>query len=170
MGKISRTKGSRPVKLALAAVAACASIGLAVQQYTDTESTSFLGRLVQSAFGIKYVPRRPKTIETDDGRYLLWARGPRDIETGEWFDVTGSPLDPRGYQFGIGKDLIPAIDQPEFVSIQDHEKLREHGFDDESSVIGYFHNGQAKAYPIWLMDDHEIVNDVVGGKPVTVAW
>lgn len=108
--------------------------------------------------------------ETEDGRHLLWARGPMNLESGEWFDVTDSPLDPERYGNGIGKDTIRAIDHPEFYSIQDEESLRAEGFDDESMVIGYVHHGEAKAYPIDIMHIHELVNDAVGGHPVTVGW
>jgi hypothetical protein len=36
-------------------------------------------------------------------------------------------------------------------------------------VLGYRHKGEAKAYPLAIMNRHELVNDVVGGKPVTVG-
>ncbi len=41
---------------------------------------------------------------------------------------------------------------------------------DDSLVIGYIHNREAKAYPIDILHYHESVNDVVGGTPVTVGW
>ena len=37
-------------------------------------------------------------------------------------------------------------------------------------VIGFAHGGEARAYPIALLNHHELVNDTVGGKPVTVGW
>ena len=37
-------------------------------------------------------------------------------------------------------------------------------------VIGYVGNGDARAYPASLLDHHELVNDRIGGKPVTVGW
>jgi len=115
-------------------------------------------------------PSKPLYVETDTGQQLLWARGPVDLSKGEWFDVTDSPLDPNGYQHGIGMDTIPAIDEPAFVAIQEEGRLREYGIDDDTVVLGYTLNGEAKAYPIALMNQHELVNDVVGGKPVTVGW
>ena len=41
---------------------------------------------------------------------------------------------------------------------------------DEIDVIGYVDGDDARAYPIALLDQHELVNDNVGGKPVTVGW
>ncbi len=37
-------------------------------------------------------------------------------------------------------------------------------------VIGVEINGDARAYPIRLLSLHEIVNDVIGEKPVAVTW
>lgn len=116
----------------------------------------------------------PGRFKTDDGRRYLWAKGPREGPAGEWFDITGSPLDEGGYQFGIGKDTIAAIDDPVFVRPDDprfRAEALKAGRDDRTiRVIGFASNGQAKAYPISLLNQHELVNDVVGGKPVTVGW
>ena len=38
------------------------------------------------------------------------------------------------------------------------------------AVIGIVHNGEAKAYPLRLMNYHEIINDTAGGDPVVVTW
>ena len=37
-------------------------------------------------------------------------------------------------------------------------------------VIGLEIEGETKAYPINMLSRHEIVDDVVGGKPVAVTW
>ena len=41
---------------------------------------------------------------------------------------------------------------------------------DVTQVFGFVYNGQAKAYPIQIMDHHELVNDTIAGKPITVGW
>ena len=83
--------------------------------------------------------------------------------------MTDIPLDPLKFQYGIGKDTIPAIDEPLFVAADD-PRLEEHNITDDSRVIGYAVGEDARAYPIRIMDRHELVNDTVGGKTVTVAW
>lgn len=65
---------------------------------------------------------------------------------------------------GPGKDGIPAIDQPRFVSLADYQG------DPLEPVIGVTVNGEAKAYPLRVMIWHEIVNDVIAGVPVTVTY
>lgn len=112
---------------------------------------------------------RRSMVTHKDGKLLLWARGDPESEQAEWFDVTDAPLDEYGYQYGIGKDTIPAIDEPQFVSADD-PRLAEFHVNETTPVIGYAHGTQAKAYPIAILDRHELVNDIVGGKPVTVGW
>ena len=160
--KKPRKKSSR-LELTLVAIVAAAAVGvLGVQYY----------RLTNYGVGIgESMERMTFVIETDDGRRLLWASGSYDVDKGEWFDVTDSPIEPDEYQFGIGKDTIAAIDDPRFMAIGDAEKLRrDYDINDQTEVIGFVHNGQAKAYPIEIMNRHELVNDTVGGKPVTVGW
>ncbi len=41
---------------------------------------------------------------------------------------------------------------------------------DNEPVVGVIHNGVAKAYSIWHLDRHEIVNDEFGRDPVVVTW
>ncbi len=65
---------------------------------------------------------------------------------------------------GPPPDGIPAIDNPEFLEAADAN------LDPNDKVIGYYHNGEARAYPQNIMVYHEIVNDRVGGKNVAVTY
>ena len=66
----------------------------------------------------------------------------------------------------IPEDAIRAILEPEFVPAENVPSL----FRDTELVIGVAINGDARAYPIDILSSHEIVNDVVGGKPIAVTW
>jgi hypothetical protein len=66
---------------------------------------------------------------------------------------------------GPGKDGIPAIDRPRFVSVDDVDFL-----EPQEPVIELVSNGDARAYPIQILVWHEIVNDSVGGIPVAVTF
>ncbi len=66
---------------------------------------------------------------------------------------------------GPGKDGIPAIDNPRFVSAADRSNLA-----DDEPVIGLVIGEEAKAYSLRVLMWHEIVNDVAGGIPVTVTY
>jgi len=68
-------------------------------------------------------------------------------------------------QGGPPKDGIPAIDEPKFVA------ANEAGFlVDNARVLGVERNGIAKAYPIAILNWHEIVNDRFADEPVVVSF
>ncbi len=66
---------------------------------------------------------------------------------------------------GPPKDGIRSIDDPRFKPVKEVEDLA-----DTEPVIGVVINGDARAYPLGILTQHEIVNDVVGGVPVTVTY
>jgi hypothetical protein len=79
----------------------------------------------------------------------------------------GDPLiDPRELVDAASYDGIPSIDDPVLVS-------RARGDADlagTEQVMLVEHAGEARAYPVRSLIRHEIVNDVVGGRPVAVTW
>ncbi len=67
---------------------------------------------------------------------------------------------------GPPKDGIPAIDNPEFLSVADETRLA-----DREPVITLEIEGETpRTYPIRYLMWHEIVNDEVGGIPVAVTF
>jgi hypothetical protein len=66
---------------------------------------------------------------------------------------------------GPPKDGIPSIDDPQFTPVG---KLS--GLTPEEPVLSLIIGKQARAYPLRVMIWHEIVNDVVGGRPVAVTY
>ena len=65
-------------------------------------------------------------------------------------------------------DGIPAIDNPEFMTIQ--ETINRGVMEDSEPVLSFGHQGVWHAYSILQLDRHEIVNDVVGGLPIAATW
>ena len=112
--------------------------------------------------------RHFREIVNQDGMALLWANENEEGET-EYFDVTDAQIDPVTFQFGIGKDTIPSIDEPVFVSPTDPQ-LSERGVTEETQVLGVAMNGIARAYPVEIMDMHEVVNDEFSGESFAVMW
>jgi hypothetical protein len=115
-------------------------------------------------------PDHSRPLKESDGRTLLWAGG--DREGGEdaiWFDMTDALVDPVKFQFGIGKDTIPSIDEPKFATYGSDE-LAATRITDQTDVIGYVANGVAKAYPLFILDRCEVVNDYFGDDPYAVYW
>lgn len=62
------------------------------------------------------------------------------------------------------KDAKVAITNPEFVVAKD--AMIAGG----TKVIGVFLGGEARAYPLFILSNHQIVNDKVGGVPVSASW
>ncbi len=106
------------------------------------------------------------------GILSTWASGTPQSETlpdgrGGEFDVTrhNIPLDQiRGG--GPPKDGIPSLTNPQFVSAPQGDKF----LMSWDRILGVEYNGVAKAYPIKILNWHEVVNDSIGDKPIAVSW
>jgi hypothetical protein len=66
---------------------------------------------------------------------------------------------------GVPKDGIPAIMKPAFVDPEDAGFL-----DPDDDVIGVRIKGLAKAYPIKILNMHEVVNDRIENTPLAVTF
>ncbi len=66
---------------------------------------------------------------------------------------------------GARKDGIPSIDDPSLLPVSEVTDLA-----GTEPVIGLFVHGDARAYPLRILNRHEIVNDVVGHVPVAVTY
>jgi hypothetical protein len=67
---------------------------------------------------------------------------------------------------GPAKDGIPALSQPKFVTAEKAKNFMK----DDDRVLGLARNGQAKAYPVKILNWHEIVNDTIGKQAVVVTF
>jgi Protein of unknown function (DUF3179) len=67
---------------------------------------------------------------------------------------------------GVPKDGIPAIDEPDFTTVEAASAWIE----SREPVIELEVDGDVRAYPIQILIWHEIVNDEVGGVPVAVTF
>jgi len=65
---------------------------------------------------------------------------------------------------GPPKDGIPSIDFPKFINAQ------EASLENLDRVLGISLNGIAKAYPINILNYHEIVNDYLAKQPVVITY
>lgn len=67
---------------------------------------------------------------------------------------------------GPPPDGIPAIDDPIFESVNEADEW----LGDDWPVMIFELNGDARAYPLAILIHHEIVNDVVGDRPVALTF
>ena len=67
---------------------------------------------------------------------------------------------------GPPKDGIPSINRPKFVSTGDADSWLQ----DQEPVILVAIENEARAYPLQILTFHEIVNDVLAGRPIVVTF
>ena len=66
---------------------------------------------------------------------------------------------------GPGKDGIPAIDKADFVAAGFAAFLR-----NDDQVLGLSRDNIARAYPVRILNWHEVVNDRIGANPVVITF
>ncbi len=82
------------------------------------------------------------------------------------FDVSDSIIPVSEIRSGgPAKDGIPALDKPRFIAGHRADYLK-----DTDRVIGVDRNGEARAYPIAMLNWHEIVNDHIKGESIVITF
>ncbi len=82
------------------------------------------------------------------------------------FDVTRHTIALKEIRGGgPPKDGIPALLEPSFISPAEATSLRP-----KDMVLGVSIGGDSKAYPIRILNWHELVNDRIGSRPILVSW
>ena len=106
----------------------------------------------------------------------IWGRDPLSDSTCRE-DVPSALSDPNNPGFqklvepasirsgGPTPDGIPSIDNPRFADVSEVEELNE-----AEPVVAVSISGEARAYPIRILTRHELVNDTLGGVPVTISY
>lgn len=124
----------------------------------------------------------------DWNKWMLWQEGHPEVAPFEGFDAykewVFTKIDPNFSLFinsgvdhtirleeitwgGVIKDGIPALVNPELVRPNDDAA---NYLKDDELVFGVAINGDARAYPLRVLDWHEMFNDVIGGVPVALAY
>ena len=68
---------------------------------------------------------------------------------------------------GVRKDGIPDLQNPPLLSPEEAEQAYIRA---EDRVFGVSINGEHRAYPLRVVNAHEMANDVVGGEPIALAY
>ena len=109
-------------------------------------------------------------IENPSEQNVIAESRPRQIPAGRGqkpFDVTRHTIPVDKIQSGgPPRDGIPALVDPEFLAAEQGR----HNLAGGDRVLGIFLGGEAKAYPIRILNWHELVNDKVGGRAMLVTW
>ena len=106
-------------------------------------------------------PLHPTVIERN-GRTYLWA-GENDRDH---FDITEFRLDPDQLHYGLGRERFAALTEPEFATVSEADEW----VDDSQRVLAVKVGEDVRVYPLDILRHHEVVNDVVGGRPIFAAF
>lgn len=150
-------------------------------------SLRYLGQLQRPAVVSALQKITRQRIGDDWFKWMQWQQAQSELKTFAGFDVflTGllSGLDEDFKKFiypGVATrirleevvwggvqayDGIPPLDHPNMILAQNAGYLR-----DKELVFGIAINGDVRAYPDRFMDWHEMLNDTVGGHPVSLAY
>ena len=103
-------------------------------------------------------------IETGESLFII-------DRTGKRWDITHAAekygFRADDFQYGLGPDAIPSIDYPDmFLPGEPGYPLANDNF----TIIAARIRSEARAYPIFVMKSHEIVNESFAGQLVAVAY
>ncbi len=91
---------------------------------------------------------------------------PLSSQSKNGFDLSDSIININDiHQGGPPRDGIPSISNPEFISVNQVDYLKE-----DDIIIGVVRGDTVKAYPTRILIWHEIVNDTVEGEPIVVTY
>lgn len=83
------------------------------------------------------------------------------------FDVTRHSVPLKEIKSGrVTKDGIPALIHPAFVSAKEGDKF----LLSWNRVLGVTRDGISKAYPIKILNWHEVVSDTIADTPIVISY
>jgi len=95
----------------------------------------------------------------------LWSNSAA-AESKNGFDLNGALIPAKEIlSGGPPRDGIPAIDEPKFLPADKAHHIRP-----SDPVLGIVRNGVAKAYPLSILNLHEVVNDRFNGEDVVITF
>ncbi len=145
------------------------------EDYTVTQLGEVLKKLTGEEFGgadwdawYKWLGQHPE-VEPPLG-YTTWKGNIYSNIDERFEDFFQEHLDTRipmwAIQWGgVTRDGIPPLENPRIIRGAEAGYLRP-----DDPVFGAVVNGEARAYPWRHMASHELANDVIQGKPITVVF
>jgi hypothetical protein len=141
--------GRRAVALVIAASVLAAACGSG-----EDDGVVAAGDSEAEPFEVEQIPSDPPDVEISALRDRQAPGLPEPLVDLERIRPGGPP-----------PDGIPPIDTPRFLRVPDVGFL-----EDTEAVLAIEVDGDARAYPIQIMMWHELVNDTIGGVPITMSF
>jgi len=99
---------------------------------------------------------------TIDEKQMLY--GGKD--SAQHFDITGYTLKDEQFHYGMGRELFPALLEPEFITVQEADSI----WADSTRFIVAYAGDEVKAYSVKDLTRHEVVNDELNGEPIMAVY
>ena len=104
----------------------------------------------------QYAAWKVRLLSLIDRRFALFLRTAEETSRIDLTEVVWG---------GVVPDGIPDLRNPPVIPADYAAYL---GLDER--VFGVSINGESRAYPLRITNPHEMVNDVLGGEPISLAW
>lgn len=117
----------------------------------------------------KEVVKRQRPVSIESGKFFE-SNGERMLYGGEnetqHFNISNYLLKDDQFHYGIGRETFPALLEPSFISVKEADSI----WADSSRFLLAYSGKEVKAYSIKDLTRHEVVNDVLDGKPIMAVY
>ena len=97
-----------------------------------------------------------------DGHKMLYG----GEDSTQHFNITDYTLVDEQFHYGIGREVFPALLEPTFMSVEEADT----SWVDSTRFLVAYSGDKVKAYSVQDLTRHEVVNDVLDGKPIMAAY
>lgn len=87
-------------------------------------------------------------------------------DTSHHFNISNMDLKIGQFHYGIGRERFPALIKPEFISVEEADKI----WNDTSRFLLAYSGDDVKAYSVKDLTRHEVVNDLLNGEPIMAVY
>ncbi|MEE9219002.1 MAG: DUF3179 domain-containing (seleno)protein [Acidobacteriota bacterium] len=98
--------------------------------------------------------------------FMGCACAPQEKPAARYETLSMAPADEDDLVRVVPEGKIVAVDQPSFTGAEEAARFMR----PEEMVVGVVVGGQPRAYSLWHLDRHEVVNDRSGELPFVVSW
>ncbi|MEO9483576.1 MAG: DUF3179 domain-containing (seleno)protein [Ekhidna sp.] len=128
------------------------------------------GNVSQEASQEKQQPeKKQRPIAVDNGK--IFTAGSQKMlyggqDSAQHFDITNNELKDEQFHYGIGREVFPALLDPEFITVSAADSQ----WHDTTRFLVAYAGDEVKAYAVPDLTRHEVVNDSLNGKPIMAAY
>ena len=117
----------------------------------------------------KEIVKKKRPVALDDGKFFE-VNGEKMLYGGEnenqHFNISDYLLKDEQFHYGIGREKFPALLSPSFISVREADSI----WADSTRFLLAYSGKDVKAYSIKDLTRHEVINDVLDGKPIMAAY